>query len=235
MKKEKAKLVYRSRQGKQILVIDTQLNKDVKRKQSYQAYRFQQISHHWSENVRFESTLSHKTHPWFRRDMDQIWTSDLATDPAEGLIAEWSLVGCPLHTGCIWIHNKIKHAIAQWSHKLARLLIALENFHLKAEDTYNGANTSCQLNDIEVNPPEQIKISIIAAIPQESCVFCSVLHLSFPLQLKHEGVMLSNNSMTLILALTGAINQISFMLLHLSEVFADMEHDGKIFMVKFDI
>jgi hypothetical protein len=51
-------------------------------------------------------------------------------------------------------------------------------------------------DDIKDNPPAQLKISPIAAIPHKSKAFRSILDLSFRLRLKNGGVLAAVNDTT---------------------------------------
>ena len=56
-------------------------------------------------------------------------------------------------------------------------------------------------DDIKDNPPLQLKVSLIAAIPHKSKVFCSILYLFFRLCLMNGGVLDSMNNATVKMAL----------------------------------
>jgi hypothetical protein len=61
---------------------------------------------------------------------------------------------------------------------------------------------------IKDNPPPQLKISPIAAIPHKSKAFRSILDLSFRLRLKKGGVLAAVNDTTIKSVPKGAIDQI---------------------------
>jgi hypothetical protein len=66
--------------------------------------------------------------------------------------------------------------------------------HFKAEATEKVHTKQAQLvrwEDIKDNPPKELKISPIAAIPHKSMDFHSILDLSFRLRLKNGGVLAS--------------------------------------------
>ena len=52
-------------------------------------------------------------------------------------------------------------------------------------------------NDIKDNPPPQLKVSPIAAIPHKSKAFRSILDLSFRLRLRSGGILASVNDSTI--------------------------------------
>jgi hypothetical protein len=63
-------------------------------------------------------------------------------------------------------------------------------------------------DDIKGNPPRELKISLIVAIPHKLKAFCSILDLSFQLKLKNSGVLVSVNNTMEKTAPKGVINQI---------------------------
>ena len=88
---------------------------------------------------------------------------------------------------------------------------------------------------IKDNPPENLKISPIAAIPHKSKQFRSILDLSFSLRLKQGGVLPCVNSTTVKTAPKGAIDQLGHSLSRVIHAFAETDDDAKIFMAKWDI
>jgi hypothetical protein len=87
-------------------------------------------------------------------------------------------------------------------------------------------------DDIKDNPPKELKISLIAAIPHKSKAFRSILDLSFCLQLKNGGVHASVNDTTEKMAPAGAIYQIGKSLLQIIHAFAKTDDNTKIFTAK---
>jgi hypothetical protein len=75
---------------------------------------------------------------------------------------------------------------------------ALQHF---AEELIEKVNAGYQkillCDDIKNNPPTQLKISPIAAIPHKSRSFRSILDLSFSLRLKNGGILPSVNDTTI--------------------------------------
>jgi hypothetical protein len=63
-------------------------------------------------------------------------------------------------------------------------------------------------DDIKDDPPPQLKVSPIAAIPHKSKAFRSILDLSFRLRLKNGGVLAAVNDTTVKTAPQGAIDQL---------------------------
>ena len=90
-------------------------------------------------------------------------------------------------------------------------------------------------DSIKDNPPVELKISPIAAIPHKSKQFCSILDLSFNLRLKQEGIIPSVNATTTKTAHKGAIDQLGHSLTRIIHASAEAEEDAHIFMAKWDI
>jgi hypothetical protein len=90
-------------------------------------------------------------------------------------------------------------------------------------------------DSIKDNPPKELKISPIAAIPHKSKDFRSILDLSFRLRLKNGGVQTSVNDTTEKTAPAGAIDQIGECLSRIIHAFAEADDKAKIFMAKWDI
>ncbi len=65
-------------------------------------------------------------------------------------------------------------------------------------------------DNIKDNPPPQLKVSPIAAIPHKSKDFQSILNLYFQLRLKNGGFLNSVNETTIKSALKGALDQLGF-------------------------
>jgi hypothetical protein len=91
-------------------------------------------------------------------------------------------------------------------------------------------------DSIKDNPPKELKILPIAAIPHKSKDFCLILDLlSFCLRLANGGVRASVNDTTEKTAPAGTINQLGECLSRLIHAFAEADNNAKIFMAKWDI
>jgi hypothetical protein len=90
-------------------------------------------------------------------------------------------------------------------------------------------------DDIKDNPPPQLKVSPIAAIPHKSKDFQSILDLSFRLWLRNGGFLDSFNDTTIKLAPKGALDQLGHALRRIIHAFAEADDVAKIFMAKWDI
>jgi hypothetical protein len=165
--------------------------------------------------------------------------SGIATShPAGGLLTEWETFGCPSRTGCPWTKEEIWEAVEQGPHRSALSEDALEHFATESiKKVKSGQAKIVEWDSIKHNPPSQLKISPIAAIPHKSRGFHSILDLSFSLRLKNGGILHSVNDTTVKMAPKGALDQLGHALSRIIHAFAESdEYIGlKIFMAKWDI
>jgi len=150
--------------------------------------------------------------------------------PAGELLSEWSQLGCPTKTGRPWSKEEMWDAVAQRSPE------ALAHFATESAKKVRSGQAKLVLwDDIKDNPPHQLKISPIAAIPHKSKAFRSILDLSFSLRLKNGGILESVNDSTVKMAPRGALDQLGQALSRIIHAFAKAEEDARIFMAKWDI
>ena len=90
-------------------------------------------------------------------------------------------------------------------------------------------------DDIKDDPPPQLKISPIAAIPHKSKAFRSILDLSSSLCLKNGGILEWVNDSTVKMAPKGALDQLGQALRRIIHAFAEADEDATIFMAKWDM
>jgi hypothetical protein len=92
--------------------------------------------------------------------------------PAANLLHDWATLGCPTRTGRNWTKEELWEAVERGPHRSAKSPDALEHF---AEEIKEKIRTkhACLVarDDIKDNPPVQLKISPIAAIPHKSKAF----------------------------------------------------------------
>jgi hypothetical protein len=88
---------------------------------------------------------------------------------------------------------------------------------------------------IKDNPPTELKISPITAIPHKLKAYRSILDLSFRLRLKNGIFRDAVSKTTVKTAPGGAIDQIGECLSRIIHAFAEAEEDAKVFMAKWDI
>jgi hypothetical protein len=113
----------------------------------------------------------------------------VTSHPMGELLRKWSQIGCPTRTGRPWTKDKMWEAVERGPHLSALSDEALQHFAEKAIKKVNtGQSKIIQWNNIKDNPPTQLKILPIAAIPHKSLGFRSILDLSFSLRLKNGGM-----------------------------------------------
>jgi hypothetical protein len=108
--------------------------------------------------------------------------------PAAKVLEEWATFGCPTCTGKLWTIAKMWEAVDQGPHCSALSPEAIA--HFKAEGAEKVRTKQARLvlwEDIKDNPPRELQISPIAAIPHKSKDFWSILDLSFHLRLENGG------------------------------------------------
>jgi hypothetical protein len=156
--------------------------------------------------------------------------------PATGLLKEWATLGCPTRTGKPWTRDEVWEAVAHGPHQSALSPEALIHFAEEAAGKVRTKQAWIVLwDDIKDNPPKQMKISPIAAIPHTSKPIRSILDLSFQFPLKNGGILASINDTMEKLAPKGAIDQTGKCLSQIIHAFAEADPTAKVFMVKWDI
>ena len=156
--------------------------------------------------------------------------------PAASLLKEWATFGCPAMTGRDWTVKEMTAAVERGPHESSLTNEAIQHFAAEVlEKVATGQARVVNWDDIKDNPPPQLKISPVAAIPHKSKAFRTILDLSFRLRLKEGGVLLAVNDTSTKTAPKGAIDQIGHALKRIIHAFAEAEDDDKIFMAKWDI
>ena len=156
--------------------------------------------------------------------------------PAGSLLKEWAAYGCPAVTGREWTREQLQAAIDRGPHKSALSVEALKHFAMEvAEKVLLGQARVVEWDAIKDNPPPQLKISPVAAIPHKSKAYRSILDLSFRLRLREGGEVPAVNDTTEKTAPQGAVDQIGQSLKRLIHAFAEAEEGDMIFMAKWDI
>jgi hypothetical protein len=156
--------------------------------------------------------------------------------PAANLLKEWATYGCPTKTGRPWTISQLQEAVDCGPHRSALSNEAIDHFQAEvAKKVKMGQAKLVAWDSIKEAPPVELKISPIAAIPHKSKQFRSILDLSFHLQLKQGGILLSVNATTIKTAPKGAIDQLGHSLSRIIHAFAEAEHNTRIFMAKWDI
>jgi hypothetical protein len=121
--------------------------------------------------------------------------------PAGELLSEWSQLGCPTKTGRLWSKEEMWEAVARGPHQSSQSIEALAYFAAESAKKVKVGQAKLVLwDDIKHDPPPQLKISPIAAIPHQSKAFRSFLDLSFRLRLRNGGFLDSVNNSTIKMA-----------------------------------
>jgi len=156
--------------------------------------------------------------------------------PAAPLLMEWAQFGCPTKTGQPWTKEEIWYAVERGPHQSAHSEDAIKNFAVEAAEKVRTKQARIvDWDSIKDNPPKEIKILPIAAIPHRSKAYISILDLSFRLHLKNGGIRTAVNDTTEKTAPKGAIDQIGEALSRIVHTFAEADEDAKIFMSKWAI
>ena len=90
-------------------------------------------------------------------------------------------------------------------------------------------------DDIEDNPPLEMKFSLLAMILHKSRLFQAILDLSFAICLALVKIIEPVNKTSKKTALQGAIDQLGHSLTQIIYAFADADDNATIFMAKWDI
>ncbi len=119
--------------------------------------------------------------------------------PAADLLKEWATYyGCPTNTGKPWTQDQMQAAVDRGPHRSALTDDTIAHFRNEVDDKVKSGQVKLVAWDfIKDNPPAELKISPIAAIPHKSKQFRSILDLSFNLRLKQGGIIPSVNATTI--------------------------------------
>ncbi len=127
-------------------------------------------------------------------------------------------------------------AVEQGPHQLSLSPEAIAHFKAKSnKKVMAGQVQIVGWDNIKDNPPPQLKVSPIAAIPHKAKDFRSILDLSFWLWLKNGGFLNSVNETAIKSAPKGALDQLRHALSRIIHAFAEVDEEAKIFMAKWDI
>jgi hypothetical protein len=207
------------------------------KKQKQHLKAIQKRGSQWTEHtgtIPYNSTPLPKTREPYRNLMCP--TGRALNHPASKVLCEWATFGCPTRTGRNWSKEEIWEAVERGPHRSATSPAALDHFANEIKEKVRTRQARLvPWDDIKDDPPQQLKISPIAAIPHKSKAFRSILDLSFRLRLKNGGVLAAVNDTTVKSAPKGAINQLGECLSRIIHAFAEADEEAKIFMAKWDI
>ncbi len=158
----------------------------------------QLLQSQWTEHtgqVAYESTPLPRSRGEYRNFMCP--TGRALNHPTADILRDWATFGCPTRTELNWTKDEMWEAVERGPHRSATTPEAIEHFtkEIKEKLRTNQARL-VPWDDIKDNPPPQLKISPIAAIPHKSKAFRSILDLSFRLRLKNGGVLAAVNNTT---------------------------------------
>ena len=189
----------------------------------------QQRHSQWTEHtgtVPSESTPLPRSRGDYRNSMCP--TGRALNHPAADILSEWATFGCPTRTGRNWTKDEMWEAVERGPHRSATTPEAIQHFTEEIQEKLRTNQARLVPWDaIKDNPPPQLKISPIAAIPHKSKAFQLILDLSFCLRLKNGGVLAAVNDTTVKSAPKGAIDQIGECLSRIVHAFAEASEDAK--------
>ncbi len=107
--------------------------------------------------------------------------------PAADLLLEFSTDGCPVSTGPKWTKAMLEAALVKGAHPSA--IVPEAATQLRAESLEKAEQGFCKLvnwDDIKNDPPPNLKISPIAAVPHKTRGFRMILDLSYGVTIDNE-------------------------------------------------
>ena len=156
--------------------------------------------------------------------------------PVAPLLQEYATHGCPVFPGTPWSLTQMQAAIDCGPHVSALIPAAMAQMDLEVQDKIqNNHARLVRWEDICHDPPEQLKISLLAMVPHKSRPYRAILDLSFEIKLSPTESIPSVNSTTTKSAPAGSINQLGHSLQRIIHAFATAPKNAKIFMAKWDI
>lgn len=157
--------------------------------------------------------------------------------PAADRLFQYATQGCPAMSGNNWTREMIQAAIDRGPHESALAPDAMAYIQTEARDKEKiGKRKIVEWSgELKHNPPDELKISPITAIPHKSRAFQAILDLSFILRLMAGKVVPSVNQTSVKTGPRAAIDQIGHALQRLIHAFAEAPEDAKIFAAEWDI
>ena len=156
--------------------------------------------------------------------------------PAFEMLLDYATGGCPVKTGRPWSKKEITAAVHRGPHESALSDEAIEHFRVEAEQKVaQGQARIIEWDTIKDDPPREMKVSPVAAIPHKSKAFWSILDLSISLKLEDDRCIPSVTKNTEKTAPGAACSQLGHSLQRVIHAFAQANDDAKIFGAKWDI
>ena len=111
------------------------------------------------------------------------------------MLLEYAYAGCPVDCGPDWTKDQLEAAITRGSHPSAKVPEAAQACHDEAmQRVLDGCCRLVPWKQIRDNPPHNLKISPIAAIPHKSRKFRMILDLAFRLKVNNERITSVNEA-----------------------------------------
>ncbi len=106
---------------------------------------------------------------------------DLAlAHPAAGILSEWATFWYPAMMGKGWTKAQMAAALLRGPYESSMTPEAWEHFRQEVtEKVVAGQGQLVEWDSIKHNPPSQLKVLSIAAIPHKFKAYCSIVDLSF--------------------------------------------------------
>ena len=140
-------------------------------KQRGQALRAEQtVISPWTQHQGLRGLITPTDHTSCPPYRNSICPNGLALQhPAAKLLQEWATFGCPTQNGKPWLKEEMWEAVARGPHSSAQSPKAIAHFKTKAAEKVRTKQVRLVLWDsIKDDPPKELKISPIAAIPHKS-------------------------------------------------------------------
>jgi hypothetical protein len=139
-------------------------------KQHRQALRAEQtLISPWTQHQGLVDTITPTDHTACRPHRNSMCPNGLALQhPAAKLLKDWDTFGCPTHTGKPWSNEEMWEAVTKGPHSSAQSPEAIAHFKTEAEKVRTNQARLVLWDSIKDNPPKELKISPIAAIPHKS-------------------------------------------------------------------
>ena len=115
--------------------------------------------------------------------------------PAAAMLLRYAQAGCPVDCGRNWTPQELQAAVDRGAHPSAQTPDAATACRREAlERVADGCCKVVKWKDIKTNPPPNLKISPIAAIPHKSRQFRMILDLSFSLKVNGAPIQSVNDA-----------------------------------------
>ena len=156
--------------------------------------------------------------------------------PAANLLLQYAKHGCPVHNTINWSLEQMQQAIDRGPHSSALLPDVIKQFSAEVQEkVQQGQAKVVPWASLCGNPPKQLKISPISAVPHKSRKWRAILDLSFSLHLDVHRQLPSVNASTIKTAPAGAIDQIGHSLARIIHAVAEAADDELIYAAKWDV